>query len=97
MIKPLIAAALALPAFATPALAAQSVCYYRPSINSDWDKIGCEVNKATERDSRDSDGSVVVWYIKRNDSPITLRFLPWNGGEVEVSAAGEHQKAHRVT
>ena len=96
MIKPLIAAALATPFLAAPAIAAQSVCYYRPSVSSDWDKVGCEVNRVSELDSRDSDNRVVVWYVKRNDSPITLRFLPWNGGEVEVSAAGEHQKARWV-
>jgi len=92
VIKPLIAAALATPFLATPAIAATSVCHYRPNTSVGWTKAPCEVNRVSESDSRDSDGTVTVWYVKRHDSPITLRFLPWKGGEVEISAADEYEK-----
>ncbi|NDH90101.1 MAG: hypothetical protein EBZ22_04330, partial [Flavobacteriia bacterium] len=93
MLRSSLAAILTIPALAAPALAAdQSVCYYRPSVNHDWTKASCQVEEVTERDSRDTDGKVRVWYVKRDDSPITLRFLPWKGGKVEISVDSEHQE-----
>ena len=97
MIKPLLIAALTAPVIAAPALAAdQSVCYYRPSVNHDWTKATCQVEEVTERDSRDTDGKVRVWYVKRDDSPITLRFLPWKGGKVEISVDSEHEEGRWI-
>jgi len=92
MIKLFLATAVTIPALALPAFGAdQSVCYYRPSVDDDWTKASCQVEQVTERDSRDTDGKVLVWYVKRDDSPFTLRFLPWKGGKVEISVDDEQQ------